>query len=411
MIAHEPVRAACSTSATESVASGARHAGQGHGRRRLQPAQRPRARTWSRPASPSPRARPRPCACSAPTARRSRRSSPGADGARGPLPGHACRRSATRSTTCRRPTRGARPRSALKVTSSSLENARYRVRVDAERRRAEHLRQDDQARAALARPRGWPSRPRSPRDWPAWNMDWADRQKPPRAYVAGPGPGPRRGERARRASPSRSRARPKARSSCRPSACPRATPGERVEIANVIDWRTQEAALKATFPLTAANPEATYNWDMGTIRRGNNDAEEVRGALAPVVRPHRQGRRPRRDRALRLQVRLGQARRPHAAPDAALHARPGRGQRPRLQRPAHPGLGPPRVRLRPGRPRRRLAPRGDRLAGLSPQPAAAWPSRARNTRACWARSFSLLKVSQHAACACWRSRRPRTATR
>src|SRR6185503_3190167 len=28
---------------------------------------------------------------------------------------------------------------------------------------------------------------------------------------------------------------------------------------------------KATFPLTAANANATYNWDVGTIERGNND--------------------------------------------------------------------------------------------------------------------------------------------
>jgi alpha-mannosidase len=25
-----------------------------------------------------------------------------------------------------------------------------------------------------------------PKDWPAWNMDWADQQKPPRGYVSGP---------------------------------------------------------------------------------------------------------------------------------------------------------------------------------------------------------------------------------
>ena len=37
--------------------------------------------------------------------------------------------------------------------------------------------------------------------------------------------------------------------------------GNRVEFGNVIDWKTKAAALKATFPLTAANPKATYNWD------------------------------------------------------------------------------------------------------------------------------------------------------
>jgi alpha-mannosidase len=39
----------------------------------------------------------------------------------------------------------------------------------------------------------------------------------------------------------------------------------------VIEWKTSNANLKATFPLTAANSKATYNWDVGTIERGNND--------------------------------------------------------------------------------------------------------------------------------------------
>jgi alpha-mannosidase len=48
-------------------------------------------------------------------------------------------------------------------------------------------------------------------------------------------------------------------------------PGKRVVFGNSIDWKTKVAALKATFPLTAANPSATYNWGLGTIDRGNND--------------------------------------------------------------------------------------------------------------------------------------------
>jgi alpha-mannosidase len=40
-----------------------------------------------------------------------------------------------------------------------------------------------------------------------------------------------------------------------------------VEFANVIDWNTKESNLKATFPLTASNEMATYNWDIGTIER------------------------------------------------------------------------------------------------------------------------------------------------
>jgi alpha-mannosidase len=45
--------------------------------------------------------------------------------------------------------------------------------------------------------------------------------------------------------------------------------GNRVEFGNVIDWKTKEANLKATFPLAATNKLATYNWDVGTIQRPN----------------------------------------------------------------------------------------------------------------------------------------------
>jgi alpha-mannosidase len=47
-----------------------------------------------------------------------------------------------------------------------------------------------------------------------------------------------------------------------------------VEFGNVIDWKTAATALKATFPLTASNSKATYNWDLGTIERGNNDPKK-----------------------------------------------------------------------------------------------------------------------------------------
>jgi len=50
--------------------------------------------------------------------------------------------------------------------------------------------------------------------------------------------------------------------------------GNHVEFGNAIDWKSKAAALKATFPLTASNPQATYNWDIGTIQRGNNDEKK-----------------------------------------------------------------------------------------------------------------------------------------
>ncbi len=45
--------------------------------------------------------------------------------------------------------------------------------------------------------------------------------------------------------------------------------GSRVETENLIDWKSRGTLLKAAFHFTAQAPEATYNLDLGTIKRGN----------------------------------------------------------------------------------------------------------------------------------------------
>ena len=50
--------------------------------------------------------------------------------------------------------------------------------------------------------------------------------------------------------------------------------GNRVEVASCIDWRGKETTLKAVFPLSVSNPEATYNWGFGTVARGNNNEKK-----------------------------------------------------------------------------------------------------------------------------------------
>src|SRR6266536_2274622 len=50
--------------------------------------------------------------------------------------------------------------------------------------------------------------------------------------------------------------------------------GNRVEFRNVIDWKTKQANLKATFSLAASNKMATYNWDVGTIQRPNEEERQ-----------------------------------------------------------------------------------------------------------------------------------------
>ncbi|MCA9254561.1 MAG: hypothetical protein KDA33_02940, partial [Phycisphaerales bacterium] len=46
--------------------------------------------------------------------------------------------------------------------------------------------------------------------------------------------------------------------------------GNRIEFDNTIDWRSAVCNLKAVFPLAVSNANATYNWEVGTIQRGND---------------------------------------------------------------------------------------------------------------------------------------------
>jgi alpha-mannosidase len=104
-------------------------------------------------------------------------------------------------------------------------------------------------------------------------MDWDDRQQPPRAYVSGPakvrivenGAARVALEIAREAEGS---------TFVQTARLAAGDAGNRIEIANAIDWRTSSTSLKATFPLTASNRHATYNWGVGTVERGNNDPKK-----------------------------------------------------------------------------------------------------------------------------------------
>jgi alpha-mannosidase len=160
----------------------------------------------------------------------------------------------------------------LRVTESSLENAHYRVSLD-QNGDVSSIFDKTLNKELLSSPARLAFQTEKPRDWPAWNMDWADQQQPPRAFVQGPAKvriaenGPTRValEVTREAEGS------KFVQTIRLSA---GDAGNRVEFANIIDWKTSAAALKAVFPLTASNPQATYNWDVGTIQRGNNDEKK-----------------------------------------------------------------------------------------------------------------------------------------
>jgi alpha-mannosidase len=168
-----------------------------------------------------------------------------------------------------RPSESARASgSELKASESSLENARYRVAID-QNGDVSSIFDKQLNKELLAGPARLSFQYEQPQQWPAWNMDWEDQSKPPAGYVDGPAKikvvenGPVRVavqiDREARGSHFVQTVRLSS-----------GDPGNRVEFVNGIDWKTGQSALKAIFPLTASNPDATYNWEVGTIQRGND---------------------------------------------------------------------------------------------------------------------------------------------
>lgn len=165
---------------------------------------------------------------------------------------------------------GASPEAGtLAVTPDSLENARYRVTLN-DAGDISSIFDKSLNREMLSAPVRLSIHTENPSQFPAWNMDWDDRQKPARDFVGGPAKitviekGPARValkvERTAEDSVFTQEIRLAAGSA-----------GDRVEILNHIDWRTKEACLKTDFPLSASNPQATFDDKVGVIRRGNDN--------------------------------------------------------------------------------------------------------------------------------------------
>ena len=153
----------------------------------------------------------------------------------------------------------------LKVTESSLENARYKVALNAAGD-VSSVFDKSINKELLASPMRLAINNDAPKQWPAWNMDFDQEQAAPRAYIGGMAKarivenGPariaieitREGEGSKFAQTVRLSA---------------GDAGNRVEFSESVDWRSLSANVKAVFPLASANTVATYNWEVGTIQR------------------------------------------------------------------------------------------------------------------------------------------------
>jgi len=158
--------------------------------------------------------------------------------------------------------------SALSVNGSSLENEYYKVTI-ATNGNISSIYDKKLKKELLSKPARLEFQEEKPKDWPAWNMDWKDRQKPPFDFmdkeasikITEQGPVRVALEITRTGRNSKI---------FQVVSLAAGEAGKRVEVTNKVDWQSKEVSLKAAFPLAVANEKATYSLGVGTIQRSNN---------------------------------------------------------------------------------------------------------------------------------------------
>ncbi len=158
----------------------------------------------------------------------------------------------------------------LSVSSKGMENEFLKITVNADGDIASVF-DKKLGKELLSAPMRLEFRKEHPAYWPAWNMDWNDRNKPPLGYVKGPATvtvterGPVRVA---------LRIEREARNSVFIQQLELAAGREPLVVRNTIRWQSKGVSLKATFPLMASNGQATYNLGLGTEERANNNEKK-----------------------------------------------------------------------------------------------------------------------------------------
>jgi len=161
-----------------------------------------------------------------------------------------------------------KPADLLKASNRTLENTYYKVKF-ADNGDVMSIFDKKASRELFSKPAGLEFLHEKPEIYPAWNMDWKDRQNEPVGFMD---------KEATFAVVEQGDVRVTLQvvrkglnseiTQCYSLSAGEA--GKRLEVTNKIDWQSREVCLKAFFPLTVSNENATYNLGVGTISRGNN---------------------------------------------------------------------------------------------------------------------------------------------
>lgn len=161
---------------------------------------------------------------------------------------------------------------SLIVTDRTLENGYYKIKL-ANNGDIVSIFDKKAKKELLSRPASLEFQQEQPRAFPSWNMDWKDRQKAPVGFmnedvsisIAEQGP-------VRIALLVKRKGRNSEITQLYSLASGEA--GKHLEVTNKIDWQSKEVSLKAAFPLTVHNENATYNLGVGTIERSTNNSRK-----------------------------------------------------------------------------------------------------------------------------------------
>lgn len=157
----------------------------------------------------------------------------------------------------------------LKVTEKSLENKFYKV-VLSDHGDIESIYDKKNSKELLSKPARLEFQAENSYEWPAWNMNWSDRKNPPVDFMD-------KGTSFRVVEDGPVRVSIEVKRSGLNSEITQllslsaGESGKRLEIDNMTDWQSRGVSLKAAFPFTIKNQNATYNLGVGTIQRSNNN--------------------------------------------------------------------------------------------------------------------------------------------
>ena len=158
--------------------------------------------------------------------------------------------------------------SPLLIEPNSLENEFYRVVLD-DNGDISGITDKKQGRELLSKPARLEFQHESPQKEPSWNMFWTDRKNPPFDFM-------NREVSVKMVENGPVRVTFEVRRKGQNSAITQLVSlsageaGKRIEVANAIDWQSTGVCLKAAFPFTAENENATYNLGTGTVQRNTN---------------------------------------------------------------------------------------------------------------------------------------------